>query len=122
MPPPQVMQGNPHLNPTLQSIDILLLFCQGSWSLLLSGFICQEKRKVKDGKDKLKKERFLKYILAQNSEKKNITGVYYLSCVMWPPDWAPPQPHPLIPLPVPLPLTPSILLLGRCQNTVSMEK
>ena len=65
-------------------------------------------RKVKDGKDKLKKKSFFKYFLAQNSEKTQ-QGVYYLSCVMWPPHWAPPWPHSLVLLPAPLPLTPCIL-------------
>ena len=44
MPPPPAKQGTPHLNPTVQSVHILLFLSFRSRYLLIGGLICQENR------------------------------------------------------------------------------
>ena len=103
------MQGTPHLHPTLQSMNVLFLLSQGSWSLLLSRFICQEKRKVRDGKDKLKKRGMVFfYIFWHKILKKIITGSVIPELCNAASPWAQPQPDPLVPVPEHLPPIPSI--------------
>ena len=44
MPPPLDEQETPHLNPTTQSVNVLLFLSFWFGNLLIGGLICQEKK------------------------------------------------------------------------------